>query len=573
VTRYGLQLPASEAPLPLPAIPSPDGSKLLYVGPVPGQPIETMWQLWLKSRDRYEASPVAGTQRVWNATFSPDGQWIAFVQGMNLMKVAVSGGSPTVIADSASPTQPGLAWLDDGSIVYIQVGNLALRRVSAAGGPATKVLRSSLTLFEPTPLPGSRALLYSECADVGCNHLNAMGLDLRTGTSHQVAAGVAMAQYLPTGDLLYVRDDGAAFVSPFDRSAVRLRGSPVSVLDSVASFPGFPLLAVSASGTLVVRRGAGLATAGQYGMVWVDRAGRESPIDMGGPLHIDPYGGNPGWALSPDGRRLAIGLLTQAGGNIWVKQLPDGPLSRVTLDSSPALRPRWVPGGRAISFVTVRNGHYELDEVNADGTGGERVLARHPDEVFEGAVSPDGRWVVVRVRGGLGQQGREILGIRMGDTTAVPLIVSPGFDEDAFRISPDGHWIAYESNETGRREVYVRPFPNTNAGKWQASTDGGYAPLWAPSGRELFFVDVQRRMTAVPFTPGSPPRLGERKVLFTLPSDLYLWENDYYTPFDISPDGQRFVMARQIEAAGADQAPLIVVDNWFTELKRKMAGK
>ena len=573
VTRYGLELPPSETPLTLPAIPSPDGSKLLYVGPVPGQPTGITWQLWLKARDQYDASPVPGTERAWNAAFSPDGKWIAFVSGVHLEKVAVSGGAPMTIGDSASNSQAGLAWLDDGTIVYIQDGGLALLRVSAEGGPSTVILRSPFTLWGASPLPGSRAVLYTACPDAACNELDAMALDLRSGASHLVVTNASMAEYLPTGDLLYVQADGAAFAVPFDLGSLRAKGTAVSVLDSVAQYPGYPLLAVSRSGTLVVRRGGSGIIAGQYQMVWVDRSGQETPINMGGPLSIDPGGGNPGWALSPDGRRLAIGLFTQDGGNIWVKQLPDGPLSRATFDSVPDLRPRWLPGGRAISFVAINGGVYELREANADGTGGQTVLARNPDGIYEGAVSADGRWIVVRVRGGIGAQRREILGYRPGDTTAVPLIVNAGYDENAFRISPDSHWIAYESDETGRREVYVRPFPNTNAGKWQASTDGGYAPLWAPSGRELFFVDAQRRMTVVPFTPGSPPRIGAPKVLFPLASDLYLWENDYYTPFDISPDGKRFIMAKLIGATGAEQSPLIVVDNWFTELKRDMAGK
>jgi serine/threonine-protein kinase len=294
---------------------------------------------------------------------------------------------------------------------------------------------------------------------------------------------------------------------------------------------------------------------------------------MGGPLNIDPGGGNPGWALSPDGRRLAIGLATASGGDIWVKDLPNGPLSRVTFDSVPELRPRWLAGGRAVSFVTFHGSAGELHQVNADGTGGLQVLARHPDVVFEGQVSPDGQWIVARVRGGSGRVGRDIVGFHRGDSAAVPLIASEAFDENALALSPDGRWIAYESDETGRREVYVRPFPNTNDGKWQASTNGGFAPLWARSGRELFFVDAARQMTVMPFTPGPVPRLGERRVLFRMPDEMYLWENDYYTPWDISPDGRRFVMARRIQSQSSTAAaPLIVTENWFEELRRKLEG-
>lgn len=324
---------------------------------------------------------------------------------------------------------------------------------------------------------------------------------------------------------------------------------------------------------MVVRRGFRTAIgAGRFEMVWLDRSGSPTPLNMGNDLQIDPGGGNPGWALSPDNSRLAIGLLTPSGGDIWVKELPTGPLSRVTFDSFPDIRPRWLPDGRHLAFIANRGAALELHQVNADGTGGESVLATQSDGIFEGAVSPDGQWTVIRVRGGLGKQGRDILGIRAGDTAAVPLIASAAFDENAFRLSPDGRWIAYESDESGRREVYLRPFPKTDAGKWQASTDGGFAPLWAPSGAELFFVDAQRRMTVMPFTPTPTPRLGPRRVLFTLPANIYLWENDYYTPFDISRDGRRFLMARRIESSGEAEAPLVVVENWFTELRSRFAG-
>ena len=568
VRRYGLGLPPGQTVLDYRAIPAPDGSSLLFVGPVPGAQVsDQVFQLWIKHRDRYEAEPVGGTNGAWNATFSPDGRWIAYVGQAQLRKVAVTGGSAVSLADSAAPGQPGIAWQDDGTIVFVERGARALRRVTAAGGPAEVVYRSERQVFEPSPLPGSRFVLAGECATVQCATTNLLAVDLRAGTSQVLVNGAQMGVYVSTGHLLYLRDDNSLFAVQFDPGTLETRGSPVSILDSVAPGVLGPQLAVSAQGMMIVRRGIGRGfVSGQYEMVWLDRTGNATAITMGDPLQIDPGGGNPGWTLSPDGSRLAIGLLTASGGDVWVKQLPNGPLSRVTFDSAPDLRPRWLPDGRNLTFVTDRGAGYELRQTNADGTGEETLMARHPAAIFEGAVSPDGQWIVARVRGGLGRQGRDIVGFRRGDTTAVPLIVT-NFDENAFRLSPDGRWIAYESDETGRREVYIRPFPNTNGGKWQASTEGGYAPLWAPSGRELFFVDVQRRMTAVQFTPGAVPRLGERRVLFSMGADIYLWENDYYTPFDISPDGRRFLMARHI--GGEAESPVIVVENWFTELRQR----
>jgi serine/threonine-protein kinase len=360
-------------------------------------------------------------------------------------------------------------------------------------------------------------------------------------------------------------------VIPFDLGGLKPRGAPIPVLDSVAINANVTAqLDVSRLGTLVLFRGAAGLDA-QYNLIWIDREGREAPVDMGGPLRLTGLG-NGGWSLSPDGKRLAIGL-GGAAEAVWVKELPAGPLSRVTLDSAPSFRPRWLPGGRELAYVAntgiVNTGSgLELRRVPADGTGSASLLMRSQRGLYEGIVSPDGKWIVARTSGGIGRQGRDIIGFRVGDTTAVPLMANPSADEAAFALSPDGRWIAYESDETGRREVYVRPFPATNTGKWQASTAGGMAPLWARNGRELYFVDGARKMTAVPVAGGAEPNLGERHTLFALSPDDYLDDNTYYTPFDVGPDG-RFIIARRINSSG-DAPPLLVVENWFTELRQKL---
>ncbi len=566
VTRYTVTLPDNQTILQYRATPSPDGALLLFVGPSPGQTSDGVHQLWLKHRDRFDAEPITGTNGAWNATFSPDSRWIAFIRERRLYKVAVVGGTPVALADSAAPARPGIAWLDDGSIVFMKVGGKTLMQVPSGGGAAEKVYESAFTIEEPGPLPGSRAVLAGICVDAACSSSNVIAVDLRAHTASVVVRGARWGRYLAGSRLLYVTDANAAFAAPFDAGKRQVSGSAVAVIDTVGYGTGTAEIAVSDAGTLVYRRGSGVN--GEYEMVWVDRSGSAVPIDMGGLLRIDPGNGNPGWTLSPDGRRLAIGLLTASGGDVWVKELPNGPLSRATFDSAAEIRPRWLPDGRHFAFVSVPGRTpNELHQASADGTGPNTVLARNPDGIYEGAGSPDGKWIVARIRGGLGHQGRDIIGYHMGDTTAVPLIASAAFDEDAFRLSPDGHWIAYESDESGRREIYVRPFPNTNDGKWQASTQGGFAPLWAPGGRELLFVDAQRRMTSMAFAPGPTPMLGERRVLFTLTANLYLSENDYYTPYDISSDGRRFIMARQAQAKGVP--PLMVVENWTTELRAR----
>jgi serine/threonine-protein kinase len=567
VSRYGLALPSAQAPLFNRQVAmAPDGSYLVYLGPSPAGPF--IPQLWLKPRDSDQASPLPGTVGAQSATFSPDGRWIAFgAIGGVLKKLQIGGGAAIRLADSMA-TSVAPAWLDDGTIIYVQVPSRGLRRIAEGGGSATWVWPAdSGVVREVSALPGTRGILLSRCALGNCTDRNVWVLDLRSGTARQVVAGGFAARYLPTGHVLFVRSDGAALVIPFNLRTLEPRGSSVAVLDSVAINANVTAeLDVSRSGTLVMLRdAAGLDV--QHHLVWVDRAGREAPQDMGGPLTLTSIG-NGGWAISPDGRRLAIGLGGTPGEAIWVKELPAGPMSRVTLDSAASFRPRWLSGGRALSYVATTSDGLLLRRVAADGTGGTELLARNARGLYEGAVSADGRWIVARTSGGIGRQGRDIIGFRVGDTTAVPLMANPTADESAFALSPDGRWIAYESDETGRREVYVRPFPNTNGGKWQASTSGGMAPVWARNGRELFFVDAARRMTAASVAGGSEPRFGERRALFTLSPDDYLDDNTYYAPFDVGPDG-RFIMARRVRSE-TEAPPLIVVENWFTELRRQL---
>jgi hypothetical protein len=331
-----------------------------------------------------------------------------------------------------------------------------------------------------------------------------------------------------------------------------------------------PQVTVSANGTLVMR--SGRSTGGGFGvheLVWVDRAGRLARIDSTWTSRLSQSGGNVGWALSPDGTRLAIGLNTNSGDDIWIKQLPAGPLSRLTFDTTAEQRPRWSPDGRHVTYVV---DGLTLHQRRADGTGTDEALLTLPVRVLDGAWSRDGRWLLARVGGLAGVSGtRDIVGMRPGvDTAPVRLAAKPAFDEAAPALSPDGKWLAYESDETGRTEVYLRPFPNTEDGKWQASTSGGQAPLWAHSGRELFFVDGARNMVSVPVAAGASPQLGERRVLFRLDGGIYLTAQERYTPFDITPDDRRFIMAREVQRSEEGAATFIIVENWFEELKAKV---
>jgi Tol biopolymer transport system component len=574
VIRYAMAFPAAHAPASdrIFAI-SPDGANIAYFGPA-----EAGTQLYIKSRDHADAAPLVGTAGATTFTFSPDGQWIAFIgQNGQLKKIPVSGGAAITMADSASPPR-GVTWLADGSLVYVLSGGRELRRKGDVGDLPTTIWKADSGGAQmPAAMPGADGLVFMRCIPANCTGASDLwALDLTSGKSTRLLPGVTRAVYIKTGHLLYVRGDGAMLAVPFNPKSLTMQGSSVPVRDSVANGIGGPMFSVTDNGTLLVRSGAAGSLVPTYQMVWVDRDGRETSLDSSWTPRMTVYGGNVGWQLSPDGSRLAIGLNTEAGDQVWVRQLPHGPLSRVSFDSTRNFRPRWYRDGKSIMFVSIRGAIATLYKRPADGTGKDEVavstLHLAPPGLYEGMWSPDGVWLLIRAGGAQNLIGaRDISGFRPGvDTTLQPLVASPTFDESAIALSPDGRWLAYESTETGHTEVFIRPFPNTDGGKWQVSTDGGRAPLWNRNGHELFFVNGSRDMSVVTVGQGTTPDLGARVKLFHLLDDYYLENQENYTPFDISPDGKRFIMARRVRAVGAQASPLVVAENWFGELRRRL---
>jgi serine/threonine-protein kinase len=469
----------------------------------------------------------------------------------------------------------GVAWLDDGTIVYVQRGTYRLMRVSEAGGPSTLVRAPEAQgrfLVFPAALPRGRGVLFTSCT-TNCVTGDLWVLDLESGDARVLLPGERQGAYLSSGHVAYVARDGQVFAAPFDLKSLAFRSTPVPVLGGVAMTNGFVRNLAVSTGTLVMEVGdaASGGSAERHTLVWVDRTGVQRPVDSAWTFRLTQNAGNVGWALSPDGKRLAIGLNTETGDDVWIKELPAGPLSRMTFDSTDDSRPRWTPDGRSVMYSVRRT---ELRRQRADGTGNTEIILRFtdPGSIDEVLASRDGRWLVYRRGGAVGEVGgRNIFGIRPGvDSAPVPLVAKPGVDESAAALSPDGKWLAYVSNETGRDEIYVRPFPATDSGKYQVSTNGGQAPLWAHSGRELFFVDAERNMVVAPVQGGAALQLGARRILFTLGDDLYLTGNEHYTPFDLSPDDQRFLMARVVRRAADREHTFVLVENWFEELKAKV---
>ncbi len=567
VSRYALSFDSVQAPIAQMAIAvSPDGSHLVYVGPQEGAVDAASSQLWIKARDKSAAVPLAGTRAVQSFTFSPDGQWLAYSQDGKLKKIPITGGTAIPLADSVAALR-GVAWLDDGTIVIPRAGSVALLRVSDVGGPVSTIWRSdTATVTFPEALPGSRGVLFTLCGGTECS---LYATDPSDTAARLVTRGAVRAFYVPTGHVVYSRPEGGMLALAFNPRTLKAGDAAVPVLDRIMTgVNGAPTFAVSAEGTVFTRAGGTANAQRLYELAWLDRSGRRTPADSSFRFALTALGGsNAGWQLSPDGSRVVMGLNTDAGDNIWVKQLPRGPVSRVSFDSTGGMRPRGSRDGRFVTYIG-RSG--VLIRRRADGTGSDEQLIRVKDaSILEGVFTPDEKAIVFRSGGGVGPGGRDIMIASTGkDSVPRPLIASRQFDESGIAISPDGRWIAYEGDEAGRSEIFVRPFPDVDSGKWQVSSSGGRSALWSRSGRELFFVNAAREIVVVAVAPGAAFNSGEPKTLFKLPGEYYLDDPNNYTPFDISPDGQRFLMARQVQASDVHIAPLVVTENWFAELKR-----
>jgi Tol biopolymer transport system component len=564
VIRYGLALPASEAPVIGSAAPTPapDGSFLVYVGPGDAGP-----QLWMKRRDSYAAVPIPGTTGAASFTLSPDGEWIAFTSGGRLNKLPIGGGTAVPLVSDSVGSVFGLAWLDDGTIVYASKSAASLMRVPTNGGAAALAWRSdSLVSMLPSPLPGGRGVIFLSCRP-GCNEPQLWVLDLKRNSAHLLLRGATPGGFVVTGHLAYTSDQGGLFAVPFDPDRLVLTGTPTPLGEQLAVNSGLQLFRISRSGTLVMAVGGSNAAGRTFDMVWVDRKGQQTQIDTSWKFKLTAAANNHGWALSPDGSRIAIGLATGAGDDIWVKPLPKGAAYRVTFDPQSDVRPRWTADGRFISFIRATGGFYLH---RADGSGTDSLVAGASGVVDEGVLAPDNQWLVLR-EGSVGQVagGRNISGIRIGKETATLPLLATDFEEEAIALSPDGKWMAYQSDETGRTEVFVRPFPNTDAGKTQVSSGGGLAPLWSRDGKELFYLRTDKNMMAARVISGATIGFAEPVALFRVPDELLAAEALYYTPWDVARDG-RFLMARLVGGDPGQTAALVVVENWIEELKAKV---
>ena len=542
---------------------SPDGSRLVYSSTATGAPLR------LRERTALDSRPIPGTEVAINPFFSPDGRQLAFSAGpdLELKVVGLDGGPPATLAKAGSGSAGGGAWGDDGWIYFDTPPGLS--RIRPSGGEPEVVVPLDSAKGEsgfawPQVLPGSRQLIFRARRSLNPDEFEINVYDLGRHERRVLTRGL-MARLAAPGILVYVRADGALVASRYDEKAMALVGAPIPLFEGIMTKPfGSVDLALSASGTLMYVQGA--ASAASVEAAWVGRDGLVEPLRP--PLTVSAPN-NRGMAISPDGTRLAIDAVGPKSVDIWVKQLPSGALTRLTFDGSENSRPSWTPDGQAVLFASNRGGKgVQVWRQRADGsTPAESVLAVS-GQIPESHLSPDGRWLLFRRNAA---DGRDLFGIRLGqDTAPVPLVVTR-YNEYSMALSPDGRWLAYTSDESGRAEVYVRPFPATSTGRWQVSSGGGAFPRWAHSGRELFFESPGGDFMVAAVTPGAtfvsaePKRLfGGMGTQFVRSSSVPYW--------DVAHDDRHFLMMR-VGAGASENNQIVAVDNWLGELRARMGTK
>jgi Tol biopolymer transport system component len=551
---------------------TPDGSRIIYVG-------NQGTQIFVRALDAL--APVAVfTGRVGGLFVSPDGQWIGFHDDLGVLKkVAVTGGPAVTLATIDTAGSSGATWgPDDTIIVATNSVDTGLQRLSAAGGPLTVLTRPDRAQgeadhFWPEMLPAGRGVLFTITSLTGgLDAAQVAVLDLQTGARRILVRGGSHAHYVasgpgsPTrgeregGHLVYA-GPGTLRAVPFDLDRLETRGTPVTVVpDVVTTIKGGMNAVVAGDGTLAYVLGTVEGT--PRTLVWVDRQGHETPIPAPPRPYLLP-------ALSPDGTRIAVFANDQQR-DVWLWDLRHTTLTRLTSPPGVDVVQVWTPDSRRLIFTSERAGVRNLFWQTADGAGAAERLTESPDTQYPTGVSPDGRRLIFTDE--FPTTGNDVMAIELDATRRVtPLVQSP-FIEQNGTVSPDGRWLAYEANDSGRFEIYVRPFPEVNSGRWQVSTTGGTRPIWARSGQELVYVSPTGALMEVgvargPSWAATTPTLVVKEGYFT---NLNWWGRSY----DISPDGQRFLMIKE-DGAGAPAAPasIIVVQHWVEELKRLVPTK
>jgi serine/threonine-protein kinase len=548
VTRFTITLPPDQqlAELPQPVLAlSPDGSKLAYVAIH-----SAIQQIYLRAMDSTDMKAVTGTEGATNPFFSPDGQWLGFFADGRLKKISVRGGSAQTLADAVNPR--GASWGNQGTIVFNNLSSSLLQVLDSGGTvktldpPGAPPIPGELSNLFPEFLPGSSAVVFSTFAP----NSGVVAQRIGTGERRNLVPGqpTATPRYASSGHLLYVQG-GNLMAVPFDLERLQVTGTGVPVVRDILelSEPPAAQYSISLTGSLAYISGSSQLTLSKF--VWVSRAGVEEPLAATARLYDQPR-------LSPDGKHIAVNSTESGNPQVWLYDIGRENATRFTYEGSSNQWPVWTSDGKRIVFQSSGTIFWQL----ADGNGGLERLTDPPNFDVPMSASPDGHVSFIRTNAG---NGAALMTVQTSDRKT-QLLASNGRFLDAPQFSPDGHWLAYASDESGGREIYVQPYPGPG-GKRQISTGGGTEPQWNPNGRELFYRDGDKMM-AVDISTQDGFSAGKSHQLF---QGHYLRNGITFARpnYDVSRDGQRFLMLKPIQEHTAP-TQINVVLNWTEELKR-----
>jgi serine/threonine-protein kinase len=555
----GLELRTTFTLIPLDV--SPDGQRVVLTGRV-----EEEGGLYLREMDSDEAVLLGGTEGAAQPVFSPDGQWIAFPQDGELKKISISGGPPVTLCDT--PNLRGASWGTGGQIVLAPSRGSGLMLVPDSGGTPV-----ALTELEPaetpnvTPshrwpefLPDGKTVLYTRTPnDNEYDIAEIVAVSVDDGTQKVLVKGGTFPKYVPTGYLVFMRRN-TMFAARFSAERLELLGDPVPVLEGIEFLPTYGNASFSFSDNGVLAHLTAQESLTPSRLVWLDRQGKATPASIHERIINEGR-------ISPDGRRVALQILDPPlRDNLWMLDLARDSLTRFTYDELIDRNPVWSPDGEWIVYGSFGGGaSANLFRKRSNGTGEAERLTESPYHQDPFSISPDGK--VVALTQINPDTGSDILLMRLDSGQQEPEIyLRTPFTEMNPKISRDGRWIAYASNETGRMEIYVRPFSGSG-GQIKVSSDGGSWPVWSPDGTELFYGQFRdRKLMAVRYTVAGDEFLPEAAE-----EVLNLGQN-YGLHFQVTGDPVRFLTGESLLPGGAKERPPRIVVNWFEELERKVPG-
>ena len=532
---------------------SPSGEYLVYASQVNG-----VQQLCLRRMDQMEANPITGTEGATYPFFSPNGQWVAFQVGDKMKKVSIFGGAPQDICNTDGTIRGG--WWGSNNMIYYGHISKGIMQVSAEGGKPEEAttldsLNNEISHRSPQLLPDGKTLMFTaKLNNIATFDEALIGVQRLDKSERKILVrGGTYARYLPTGHILYVRGK-SFFVVPFDINKLEVTGPPTQLFDGgwLNPFSGDATYCVSSSGVLAYVP-LGSSTFDINTVAWMDRQGKVSTVlDKPRPYFLG--------SISPDGQKLAMEI-NAANDDIWVYHIPRGTLTRLTFGGGNNGYPIWTPDGKYVVHSAEKGGSPNLYRKQWDGGGSEERLTFSDQNQTPTSISPDGKRLAFLQNGDIWILPLEPEGAN-NDRKPFPFIKSSADEQLAF-FSPDGRWMGYSSNESGKYEVFVTSFPNRE-GKWQVSSGGGFLIGWNRNGKELFYVNGTSLMVVdISLQPTFD---------FTTPKKVCEIPPSSSGPWDISPDGKRFMLVVSPTQQFTTTKVNVVLE-WFEELKEKFAGK